>query len=67
MKLGKLLILGNSLKHLQACITIIPGENQLQRQNLRSRPYKLNLPIEIKFILEGAARATPSFCLRTQL
>jgi len=61
MKLGKLLILGNSLNHLQTCITIIPGENQLQRQNLHSRPYKLNLPIEIMLILEGAARATPSF------
>ncbi len=67
MKLGKLLILGNSLNHLQACITIIPGENQLQRLILQPRPYILNLPIEIEFILEGAARATPSFCLRTQL
>ena len=66
MKLGKQLILGNSLNHLQSCINIIPGENQLQRQTY-NRFNMYNLPNEIMLILEGAAGATPSFCLRTQL
>ncbi len=61
MKLGKLLILGNSLNHLQACKIIIPGEKQLQRQNQHYRAYIFYLPGEIMLILEGAARATPSF------
>ncbi len=67
MKLGELLILVNRLTHLQPCKYIIPGENQLQRQNLQSRQNIFNLPIENLLIIEGAARATPSFYLRTQL
>jgi hypothetical protein len=61
MKLGKLLILENSLARLQPCINKIPGENQPLRQNLQSHQYIFNFPIKNLLILEGAARATPSF------
>jgi len=67
MKLGKLPILGHSLNHLQSCINIIPGENQSLRQNLQSRPYEFNLPIKNMLILEGAARATPSFFIKDSI